>query len=40
MLSVSSLTIDIGPRALVKNASFKIGSDEKVGLVGRNGTGK
>jgi ATPase subunit of ABC transporter with duplicated ATPase domains len=40
MLSVSSLTIDIGPRALVKDASFTIGSDEKVGLVGRNGTGK
>ena len=40
MLSVSSLTIDIGARALVKDASFKIGSDEKVGLVGRNGTGK
>jgi ATPase subunit of ABC transporter with duplicated ATPase domains len=40
MLSVSSLSIDIGPRALVKDASFHIGSDEKVGLVGRNGTGK
>ena len=40
MLSVSSLTIEIGPRALVKDASFTIGPGEKVGLVGRNGTGK
>jgi ATPase subunit of ABC transporter with duplicated ATPase domains len=40
MLSVSDLTIDIGPRTLVKGGAFKINSGEKVGLVGRNGTGK
>ena len=40
MLSVSALTIEIGPRTLVKDASFTIGPGEKVGLVGRNGTGK
>ena len=40
MLSVSSLTVEIGPRTLVRDASFTIGPGEKVGLVGRNGTGK
>jgi ATPase subunit of ABC transporter with duplicated ATPase domains len=40
MLSVSSLTIEIGPRTLVRDGSFTIGPAEKVGLVGRNGTGK
>ena len=40
MLSASALTIEIGPRTLVKDASFTIGPGEKVGLVGRNGTGK
>jgi ATPase subunit of ABC transporter with duplicated ATPase domains len=40
MLSVSSLTIEIGPRTLVRDGAFTIGPAEKVGLVGRNGTGK
>jgi ATPase subunit of ABC transporter with duplicated ATPase domains len=36
----SSLTIEIGDRLLVADASFVVGAGEKVGLVGRNGTGK
>jgi ATPase subunit of ABC transporter with duplicated ATPase domains len=36
----SSLTIEIGDRTLVSDASFVVGEGEKVGLVGRNGTGK
>jgi ATPase subunit of ABC transporter with duplicated ATPase domains len=36
----SSLTIEIGDRMLVSDASFVVGAGEKVGLVGRNGTGK
>jgi ATPase subunit of ABC transporter with duplicated ATPase domains len=40
MIVGSSLTIEIGDRALVRDASFVVGSGEKVALVGRNGTGK
>jgi ATPase subunit of ABC transporter with duplicated ATPase domains len=36
----SSLTIEIGDRTLVSDASFVVGEGEKAGLVGRNGTGK
>jgi ATPase subunit of ABC transporter with duplicated ATPase domains len=36
----SSLTIEIGDRTLVEDASFVVAAGEKVGLVGRNGTGK
>jgi ATPase subunit of ABC transporter with duplicated ATPase domains len=36
----SSLTIEIGDRVLLSDASFVVGEGEKVGLVGRNGTGK
>jgi ATPase subunit of ABC transporter with duplicated ATPase domains len=36
----SALTIEIGDRMLVDDASFVVGAGEKVGLVGRNGTGK
>jgi ATPase subunit of ABC transporter with duplicated ATPase domains len=36
----SGLTIEIGDRTLVADASFVVGAGEKVGLVGRNGTGK
>jgi len=36
----SALTIEIGDRTLVSDASFVVGAGEKVGLVGRNGTGK
>ena len=40
MIVASSLTIEIGDRMLVSDASFVVGAGEKVGLVGRNGTGK
>ncbi len=36
----SGLTIEIGDRTLLVDASFVVGAGEKVGLVGRNGTGK
>jgi ATPase subunit of ABC transporter with duplicated ATPase domains len=36
----SALTIEIGGRTLLADASFVVGAGEKVGLVGRNGTGK
>ncbi len=36
----SALTIEIGDRTLLSDASFVVGAGEKAGLVGRNGTGK
>jgi ATPase subunit of ABC transporter with duplicated ATPase domains len=36
----SALSIEIGDRTLLSDASFVVGAGEKVGLVGRNGTGK
>ena len=40
MIVGSALTIEIGDRTLLSEASFVVGAGEKVGLVGRNGTGK
>jgi ATPase subunit of ABC transporter with duplicated ATPase domains len=40
MLTGRDVTIEIGGRTLLRDASFMVGSDDKVGLVGRNGTGK
>ncbi len=40
MLSFNSLTLRRGPRALVENLSATIFAGQRVGLVGRNGTGK
>jgi ATPase subunit of ABC transporter with duplicated ATPase domains len=40
VLIVRDLTIEIPPRTLLAPVSFTIGDGEKVGLVGRNGTGK
>ncbi|HTU36753.1 MAG TPA: ABC-F family ATP-binding cassette domain-containing protein [Acidimicrobiales bacterium] len=40
MIVGSGLTIEIGDRTLLDDASFVVGAGEKVGLVGRNGTGK
>jgi ATP-binding cassette subfamily F protein 3 len=40
MLEISDLTFRIGPRPLFENANAFIAEGWKVGLVGRNGTGK
>ncbi len=40
MLSFNNLTLRRGPRALVENLSATIFAGQRVGLVGRNGTGK
>ena len=40
MISGNGLTVEIGHRALLRDASFLVATGEKVGLVGRNGTGK
>jgi ATPase subunit of ABC transporter with duplicated ATPase domains len=40
MISGNKLHIEIGSRPLLRDGSFLVASGEKVGLVGRNGTGK
>ena len=40
MISGTRLTIEIGTRALLRDGSFLVATGEKVGIVGRNGTGK
>ncbi len=40
MIAGTSLSLEIGDRPLLADASFVVGAGEKVGLVGRNGTGK
>ncbi|MFZ4810051.1 MAG: ABC-F family ATP-binding cassette domain-containing protein [Ilumatobacteraceae bacterium] len=40
MLQVQALTVEVGGRAVVDNASFTVMPRDKVGLVGRNGAGK
>ena len=40
MIAGTDLTIEIGSRTLLDNGSFLVATGEKVGLVGRNGTGK
>src|SRR6478735_4263435 len=40
MLHVSDLTYRIGERVLIDKASFALPAGSRVGLVGRNGTGK
>ena len=40
MITARNLTVRAGSRVLLGDASFRIGSGDKVGLVGRNGAGK
>ena len=40
MLTISNLDYRIGGRSLFENASAQVAAGWKVGLVGRNGTGK
>ncbi len=40
MLLARDLQIDVGPRTLLSGADFAVQAGDKIGLVGRNGTGK
>ena len=40
MIQVISIKKQYGPQLLFENVSFQMGKGEKIGLVGRNGTGK
>ena len=40
MITGTNLTIEIGQRTLLRETSFMVATNEKVGIVGRNGTGK
>jgi ATPase subunit of ABC transporter with duplicated ATPase domains len=40
VLQVSGLSVEVGGRLVVADASFTIMAKDKVGLVGRNGAGK
>ena len=40
MITARGVTIGVGDRVLVRDASFVVGRTDKVGLVGRNGAGK
>ncbi|MGZ4724521.1 MAG: ATP-binding cassette domain-containing protein, partial [Ilumatobacteraceae bacterium] len=40
MLQVQSLSVEVGGRQIINDASFTIMPRDKVGLVGRNGAGK
>lgn len=40
MISVSDLSLRIGPRELIRSATFRVDDGLRIGLVGRNGAGK
>src|SRR6266566_8072846 len=40
MLQVRNLSIEVGGRVVLEDASFTVRAGDKVGLVGRNGVGK
>ena len=40
MISAQGVELRAGPRVLIEQATFRIASGDRVGLVGRNGAGK
>ena len=40
MLQVQGISVEVGGRLVVENASFSVMPRDKVGIVGRNGAGK
>ena len=40
MISVDSLTVEFGSRALFKDISFQINEKDRIALMGKNGAGK
>ncbi|MDO5729065.1 MAG: ABC-F family ATP-binding cassette domain-containing protein [Actinomycetaceae bacterium] len=40
MINVSGLSVRIGPRTLISDASFRVDRGMRIGMVGRNGAGK
>ncbi len=40
MITVKDLSLRIGPRELIRSASFRVDDGMRIGLVGRNGAGK
>ena len=40
MITVQDLSLRIGPRELIRSASFRVDRGMRIGLVGRNGAGK
>ena len=40
MITATDVELRAGPRLLLEHATFRIGSGDRVGLVGRNGAGK
>ncbi|PZU41864.1 MAG: ABC transporter, partial [Arsenicicoccus sp.] len=40
MISASGVEIRVGSRLLMEDVTFRVGSGDRVGLVGRNGAGK
>jgi ATPase subunit of ABC transporter with duplicated ATPase domains len=40
VITATDLELRAGPRVLLEHASFRVGPDDRVGLVGRNGAGK
>ena len=40
LISLQNITFSFGARAILEDASWQIGTGERIGLVGSNGTGK